>query len=254
MSNLVIKLNSSELSRSLARLSALSPKLSTHLADKACLSIAIKAHKTIPVVSAATIQAQMEQSKLVSGKKSSLLTRITVADSIVLASMHPGSRFNRETGGVFARVKPKLSGTTAPIRRLEFWEWVKSRSARMIKARKQSSGFYQLGAAVIRLIFSNTKSPVGMSWTGEAIAGGGNVGKAIGRVAGGSRARIVGGVAKASFWVANTEPDSKGKDTAISKVMIPKWQAAVDSETESINQYAEKLYTEAIKKAGLDVR
>lgn len=245
-----VKLNNSGVLAGLRQLREVSPKLSRHLVNKACWGIAHHASKTIPIVTPDRIQAEMEAYRYVSKTRA---TKVSKAMFIVLASMYPGSRFNRETGGVFARVKPVFSGD-GPTRRLQFWEWVNSRAERMISARRRSSGFFNFGAQVVKFIFAKTESGMPIGASGETLAGGGKVSKAINRVAGGTRATSDGkGNAKASFWVSTTEPDSKGANKAIERVMVPHWQRAVDAEAAGIARHAEELYVEQIRKAGFKV-
>jgi hypothetical protein len=271
MVTLNVKLNNSGISAGLRQLRDVSPKLSAHLANKACWGIASRAARSIKIVSPALITTQMRStaamaemaSGMLAAKKDRRNRSLTMAQRIVLARMHPNSRFNRMTGGVFKLERPKGNGGSPTQNRKyklggqavsKFMDWVDSRAERMIKARRSSSGFFNLGAQIIRLIFSKSKSPVRVTELGEALPGGGGVSKAIGRVAGGTMAMSGGGVAKASFWVATTEPDSKGANRAIERLMLPHWQKAVDDEAAGITAYAEQLYIKAIQDAGFTVK
>lgn len=275
-----LKLSGTGLEASLRQLSGISPRLPSYLANKACKSIAIKAAKAMPVATAAKIQAEMNAVGYVRNKDdkdwrktNNEQRHLTAAERIVLASIHPNSAFNRRTGGVFFRQKPMFSspapgggGTLTGRRgyklgaqnRLRFWAWIEERAQRMIAARKSSGGFYRLGANVVKFIFMAAKMPVSgppidASGIGEAIPGAGNVSKNIGRVAGGKLATETSSVARASFWVTSTEPDSKGANTAISKVLQPVWQKAVDDEAAEIMEYAATLYIRAAERSGLKV-
>ena len=89
----------------------------------------------------------------------------------------------------------------------------------------------------------------------EAVAGGGNVSKNIGRLAGGTVATGTGEYARASFWVTATEPDTKGSPGgAIYRIAQPVWQRAVDDEAASIHAYAQSLYEQAARESGIAVR
>jgi hypothetical protein len=255
-----LKLRVSDLNSALQRVEELSNRTAAYLANKACLSIAINAHRMMPVVPPAQIKSEMEASVMVSRRNSSLLTRRTRAQSIILASFYPNSQFNIRTGHVFQRTKPTFTGDRN-TRRLKFWEWVSARAEHMTKARRSSSGFYKLGCAVVRLIFSKNRPPVANAPAdiGEGVmeaapqAGDGKVGRAIGRVAGGTLATD-GQRARASFWVTTTEPDSKGVGTGITKVLEPIWQRAVDQEATQKADYAEQLYAQVLRDAGFTVK
>jgi hypothetical protein len=80
------------------------------------------------------------------------------------------------------------------------------------------------------------------------------VGQAIGRVAGGTRATSTSGVARASFWVSTTEPDSKGAQQGITRVLEPTWQRALDQETAATVAYGEELFAQALRESGYTVK
>jgi len=276
-----LKLRTSDLRPAMARLAAVSPRCARHIADKACFSIANRVHQTIRVVPAAQIQAELNQTGFARNpddknwrKTNQEQRHLTAAERIVLASIHPNSAFNQRTGGVFFREKPVFSSPSpggggrltsrsgyklGAQNRLRFWDWIEQHALRMIAARKSSGGFYRLGAAVVRLIFANSPAPVANppqligANAGETQTSGGKVSRANGRVAGGTRASS-GPVARATFWVSTTEPDSKGSQQGITRVLEPTWQRAVDAETASIAKYAEDLYAQALRDAGLTVR
>jgi hypothetical protein len=277
-----LRLQKGSLNASLAAIKSVSKRTSAYLANKAVLSIAIKAFDRMPVVAPGKIAADMAKVGHVRNAKDKDWRKtnnerrdLTTAERVVLASIHPGSRFNQLTGGVFKRMKPIYSspspgggGRLTSARgyklgaqnRLRFWAWVEEQAIRMTAARRSSSGFFQLGARVVRLIFSRGASPVrmppsdGASSGVQAMTGGGKINKAIGRVAGGTRAVGDGNIAKASFWVATTEPDSKGKNTAVTRILEPVWQRAVNDEAKDAAAYAEKLMAQALREQGFTVR
>lgn len=283
ISQVNLRLRTTDLRAGLQKLASVSPRCAAYLADKACFSIANRAHKAMPKVEAAQIQAEMDATGFARNPDdkdwratNNEQRHLTTAERIVIASIHPNSAFNRRTGGVFFRQKPVFSAPApggggrltsrrgyklGAQNRLRFFAWVEERARIMIAARKKSGGFYRLGAAVVRMIFSKNYAPVarppsdaGGNVSNEVAAGSGSVSKAIGRVAGGTRANRAGGVAKASFWVSTPEPDSKGTQQGITRVLEPVWQRAVDAEAASINAYAEELYTQAIREAGFTVK
>lgn len=251
-----LKLRAGDLNESLRRASTITGKLPSYLVNKACYQIARRAEANMPVVSQERITRDMERYKFVSRKNSSTIMRLTGAMSIILSSFYPNSNFNRKTGQVWLRKKPTFTGP-APTRRLKFWEYVNSEAARMSAARHSSAGFYRLGASVVKFIFHQGASVARGSFnpaTGEALVGGGKVSKSINRIAGGTRALEGAGMATASFWVTTTEPDSKGSNTAIPRIMEPIWQTALDEETVSITEYAEKVYEQVLRDAGMSVK
>jgi hypothetical protein len=288
MANLVhvnLRLNTAALSAAKNRVMALNPQCAAHLANKTIHFIASHAHKNMPVVIANKIAAELMASKPVKrvgklvgsgslrrgwrfggqtiGKHEDVPLLALIINSSVLRvsnseSSQPGmSNFNRRTGMVFAREsspfrgKSRKAGAAAMLAKMK----------QILGARRSSSGFYKLGAAVVKFIFHKNFAPVRMppsdnaiADTGEATAGSGTVSKAIGRVAGGTRATPNKGTARASFWVSTTEPDSKGDQRAFNRVLQPVWQRAVDAEASNTEAYAEKLYTQALRNAGFAVR
>lgn len=278
-----LKLRMGDLNADKGRIANLSGRCAAYLANKACFYIARNAHQTMPVVTAAQIEAEMNARGYARNasdkdwrKTNKEQRHLTAAERIVLASIHPNSKFNQRTGGVFARTAPIFSSPSpggggrltgrrgynlGAQNRLRFWDWVEQRAIHMTAARKSSGGFYKLGAAVVKLIFNKFVPPVarppseiGGATSGEAQPGGGKVSSAIGRVAGGTRATSTSGVARASFWVSTTEPDSKGGQEGINKVLQPTWQRAVDQEAAATHAYAEQLFAQALREAGYTVR
>lgn len=278
-----LKLRTGDLRAAKSQVADLSGKCAAYLANKACFYIARHAHKHMPVVTAAEIEADMRSTGFARNAKDKDWRKtnqeqrhLTAAERIVLASIHPNSKFNQRTGGVFARTAPIFSSPSpggggrltsrrgyklGAQNRLRFWDWIEQRALHMTKVRKKSGGFYKLGAAVVKIIFNKFIPPVarppseiGGAPIGEALPGGGNVSKAIGRVAGGTRATSTSGPARASFWVSTTEPDSKGSQRGITRVLEPAWQRAVDVETAATVAYAEKLYAQALRQAGFTVK
>ena len=63
---------------------------------------------------------------------------------IVVARMHPGSKYNELTGNRWALQKPPTKGEA------EFWEWVADALNRMTRARHSSGHFLQAGYAAAR--------------------------------------------------------------------------------------------------------
>lgn len=278
-----LKLRTGDLRAANSRVANLTGRCAAYLANKTCFFVARNAHKAMPVVTAAEIEAEMNSTGFARNPKDKDWRKtnqeqrhLTTAERIVLASIHPNSKFNQRTGGVFARIAPIFSSPSpggggrltarrgyklGAQNRLRFWDWIEQRAIHMTKARKSSGGFYKLGAAVVKLIFDKFNPPIarppsegGGVTSGEAQPSGGNVGKAIGRVAGGTRATTTSGAARATFWVSTTEPDSKGSQRGITRVLEPVWQRAVDQETAATVAYAEKLYAQALREAGFTVK
>jgi hypothetical protein len=63
---------------------------------------------------------------------------------IVIARMHPNSKYNQMTGGRWALQKPPTKGEQ------QFWEWVADALNRMTRARHSSGHFLQAGYAAAR--------------------------------------------------------------------------------------------------------
>lgn len=276
-----LRLRSDLLAPALRRLIEVSPRLASHIANKACFSIAWRAEKTMPVVSPAKIASELMASKppkrvgklvgsgslrrgwrfggQTSGPRENVPLLALIINARVLrvdnaARSQPGlSRYNRLTGMVFARMSSPFRGKSRKAGGAAMLAAMK----RVLSARRSSSGFYKLGAAVVKFIFARNPAPVRVppgvgSTTGEATPGTGNVSNSIGRVAGGTRA--TGNSARASFWITTTEPDSKGSNRGINQVLNPTWQRAVDSEAAAIAAYAEKLYAQSLREAGFTVK
>lgn len=271
-----LKLDGFALNEALRKLSKQSEHLPSYLVNKACNQIAYRAHATMPVVMPGKMDAELSASKLSTkfkplgtnsmkkgwkfgaaagggrGGQAPLLALIINARVLRVdnaARSQPGmSNYNRRTGTVFARESSPFRGKSRKAGAAAMLAAMK----RVLSARHSSSGFYRLGAEVIRLIFSKSRSPL-VSDGGQAVPGSGKVGKAIGRVAGGSPAQGNSPNARASFWVSTTEPDSRG-GTGFERVLKPVWQAAADQEAASIAAYAEGLYVKAIQKSGFAVR
>jgi hypothetical protein len=176
----------------------------------------------------------------------------SLASRIVLASFYPDSRYNVLTGQVFRRFKPNTHGQAA------FWQWIADTASRMVKARHSSTGFFKTCAGVVKQIFRGAvykSSDARFADFGDglqALPGGGNVTKSIGRLAGGMVARETDLDARATFWVTATEPDTKGRQGAgLFGVAQPVWQRALDDEAAALRDYAESLYVESARKSGL---
>ena len=267
---------------SLRKLAVVSRRLPGYVVNKFCRESARRAYDTMPAVSASRIQSELEVSrygvtkggKLSKAKKPRNVAigshESTLASRIVLARLWmpniytgfgpegsgglgrlPG--YNVFTGGVFRLEKPATKG------KAEFLQWLETRSAMMVKARSQATGFYRLCADVIWHAFNAavSKSPVARTQTGggAALSGGGKVSKRIGIIAGAELAASDATTARASFWVGGTTPqEHKGQDDALFRIALPVWQRAIDAEAAGTIVYAEKLYAEAARESGLDMQ
>lgn len=269
-----IRLNKSKFSPGLQLLINSSRRMPAELLNRALYHTANRARKAMPVVTAAQIEAEMNAVGFVRNpddknwrKTNQEQRHLTAAERIVLARMHPKSRYNQRTGGVYRLDKPIFSspspggGGTLTGRgryqlgaqnRLRFWAWVEERASIMTKARKSSSGFYKFCAHVVSFVFREGTNMT-VSADGEALAGSGKVSRAIGKEAGGKPARGIGKVF-ASFWVRDTEPSTKGGARGIQRVAEPVWQRALDAEAASMTAEAEKRFADLAKKSGFAVR
>ena len=279
---ITIRMDASEIQASLRRLAQNSAHIPAYLVNSTMLRAAEKASKMMPAVTAAEITSELEvasygvtpKRKLSKAKKprnTAIESDITsLASRIVLASFYkpniysgfgPGKSqgagtlpgYNVFTGGVFKRPKPATSGTAA------FMQWLAESVERMVKARRKSGGFYRLGADVVWAIFrpgvSRIPGIAESAQTGvEAVAGGGNVSKSIGRVAGGVLATGSGPVASASFWVSGTEAGAKGtRGDALFRVAQPVWERALAMQADENYIKAAELYRNAAVASGIDV-
>lgn len=269
-----LKLKKQDLNPALRKLAAVSDRLPSYLANKACNQVAFHAEAAMPVVSVARIDAELEsrdsQVEMHTGvsfnrSNNPRNRNLTLKERIVLARMHPNSKYNLRTGGVWKLNRPSagaLPYAGGGTNRIRFWTWVEETAERMHKARRSSKGFFKFGATVIKFLFygvvkgkAPVRPPSDLPGTmSEAQPYGGKVGQAIGRVAGGMPATEGSAVATARFWVSATEPDSKGMGGAgFKKVAEPVWQSAANKEATATRAYAEKLYVQAAMKSGIKV-
>ena len=277
-----MQLNTPDLQVSLRQLQQKTGKLPSYLVNRAVFSIADKVVKTMPKVDPGTIDADLDVVKVTpSGKipkatnpKNSRILgfreptvgggfNVSYAWMIVLARMYPAGttktgdfkgkmNYMKWTGGLRPLSKPDTHGSAA------FWQWVSEHAERMVKARHSSTGFFRMTAQVIRMIFSEAIQKnssrllsVLSQASAEALPGGDKLSSKIGTLAG---ARAAAGnqlTARATFWVATSEADTKGeKKGAIFRIAQPIWQAAVDAEAASIRQYATEEYKQAARESG----
>lgn len=254
--------------------------LPRQVVNRACFSIANRAFKAMPVVSPAQMDAELNvksvpvQKIITSGKNKGKLKNtgevaivhqqfISGAMGIILASIRPNSKYNVMTGNVWQRTPPPFSNAkrVGQSARGEFWAWAQERAEVMMKARHSSSGFFKLCANVVKMIFIGEVYKQGPGSvaineiTGAAGAGTMKVSREVGRLAGGTLARGDGEMARASFWVTTTEPDTKGKPGhGFERRIMPVWQRAVDDEAASIMaHYIVPAYAEAARSAGIKV-
>ena len=260
-----MRLKGEGLGVSLKALQAKTGRLPSYLANKACYNIGRKAARAMKRVEPSVMDSELEVSahgitKLGRLSKAKKPRKVSIgsgqnsfASWIVLASFYKDSKFNITTGQIFARGKPDTHGSAA------FWAWMSETVARMVKARHSSAGFYRLCAQAIELVFLGvTKNPpVNVPrWLDQGDPfepGGGNVTSKIGKVAGGAPATGVRDTARATFWVAATESDTKGGRMGLEKVAQPVWQKAVDETAAENIAFAGEVYRVAIRETGIPV-
>jgi hypothetical protein len=274
-----MRLKNDALSNSLRMLAAKSTHTAAYLANKACMSIAIKAVQTMPRVMPAKMDEELNAAiatdliRVKSGKRFSRSKKnrgyafgpvgkgaypsVPLLALIINAQANPASNFNRITGGVFARDHSPFKGLSREAGR----EAMRMTMRRVLAARHSSSGFFKACAGVVRFIFSSAVRNVpvtGIPTEGidaEAVPGTGNISGNINRLAGGTVATGVSDQARATFWVATTEPDTKGvPGGALYRIAQPVWQAAVDAEAVSIKTHAMDLFSRSAAESGLKVR
>jgi len=255
------------------------------LCNKACFSIGHRAFTDMPRVNKAQMDEELEATSFPVTKAGNpsraknpkynfaSVGPLSVGSRIALASMYNPNLYNRSyrvpgtlglysplgkppgfnalTGNRYRRDKPGTTGQAA------FWQWVFESAQRMINARHSSGGYFRLCADVVRKVFgpaiskSGTVSSAAMTGL-EAIAGGGNVSKRIGVIAGGTVATREGPVARASFWVSGTEADTV--KNALVRVAKPVWERAIDAEAAGIAAYAGRLYEQSARESGIWVK
>ena len=266
---ITIKLDTRGLNASLTALAEKSRRLPSFLVNSSCKRIAWDASQMMPVVPVSQIESEMEATVtpgiLKSGARSTAKKRAReevslptggrgVAAMIVVASMHPGSKYNLWTGNVFQRAMIKTQGRAA------FWTAIDLIAQRMVKARFSSSGFFKTAAMAVWTIFqpATSRNPAVSlaAQTGfDALPGAGNVSKRIGKIAGGVVATGTGPVARASFWVAATEPESKGsKPKALYTIAQPVWERAIAAESARVMGLAEQNFAAAARESGFPVK
>jgi hypothetical protein len=67
--------------------------------------------------------------------------KVTMAMKIVLARMHPNSKYNQMTGNRWLIDKPQVGGSNAGARYWSFWNFVEQAAERMVRARRSSTHF-----------------------------------------------------------------------------------------------------------------
>jgi hypothetical protein len=233
--------------------------------------VAYKAMENMPVVTPERMDQELGATSwpglLKSGKpsknKKRQMENVTLEDRsyaamIVIASMHPGSRFNQLTGNVWQRsmLAPGGSRGTSFSNTVNFWEKINEIATRMVKARHKSSAFFKACAGTVVSMFkpsiSRDSTTRALAMTGmDALPYGKGSAKDIGRLAGGTVAVDTGGGARAQFWVSATEPETKGTvlPEAIFSIAQPVWQRAIDEVAKgNMRHVAQKLYEEGVKK------
>jgi len=176
---------------------------------------------------------------------------------IINARVNPASDYNKRTGGVFARAESPFKGKSRAAGATAMLEAMR----RVLSARHSSTGFFKVCAKAVWLIFKDatTSSPLrrppsDLAMGSEALPGSGKVSKNIGRIAGGTVATSIRDNARASFWVAATEPDTKGTPGgAIYRIAQPVWQRAVDEVSAKQMQVALEMYSNAAAESGIRV-
>lgn len=89
----------------------------------------------------------------------------SAADMIVIARMHPQSKFNQITGGRWKLERPAFSAAKftraygesgGAMAKEQFWNWVREKAVRMVKSRRSSANYLKSGwKAAIRKLFAH---------------------------------------------------------------------------------------------------
>ena len=259
-----MRLKGDGLALALRKDSATTRKTPDFCANRACNAISYRAFLTMPQVSPSTIPKELEVSTHGVTKSGRLSTAKkpryrhvgsnpnSFASWIVLASFYPGSKFNDWTGNVFKRDKPDTHGTE------EFWTWMAGTVARMVNARRSSTGFYAACARAVNVGFGMATGRFKASFPLKSVpaSGVGDVNKASTLLSRGL-AKVTpaaNGNGLAKFSVAGTESDSRGDRGDLERIAGRVWQKSVDDEAESIMKHIADSYKESLGEAGIKTR
>ncbi len=265
MANLVLvnmKLDNAGINAALLKLSQNTKRLPDDLANYACNAISYKAWQRMPKVDPWAVNQELEvqtsgvtkTGKLSKAKKPKLIAveshSSSLGQRIVLASLHPNSRYNLKTGGVFMRSRPSTSGSAA------FWAWVAQATARMVKARRSSTGFFKACARAVNVGFGIALGKVeGTILAPQGRGLGSDINK-VTKLLSKGLAKVTpaqNGNGRAMFAVSATEPDTKGGQGALERIAQPVWQQAIDDEAKHIEQRVSAAYHRQIERAGIKV-
>lgn len=242
--------NLPELTSALRRASIATGKLPSELANRAVFSISLRAQKNMPVVEADKIRGELGAYKvpvqsysrtgklLGKGKAmSKSFFEATGSGGVPLLALIIQARANPNYSGPWKGSSPfkGVSRQEGGARMLE--EMRKILTARTGRSR----GFFKVAAAVIKLAFSRYAN-------GQPT---GSISERRGKIADGVPATGKG-KARATFWVAGTEPDNPKR--ALYKIAEPVWQEALDFEAQNLAKYAaKKEYQKTMNALGFKV-
>ena len=243
------------MSEALRRMSIASNKLPAEVCNRAVFSMAIKAKKNMPVVSASKIQSELESQKIMPLMMSASGKRFLKAKKLL------ETVFFKEFGGapllaliIQSRVRSGgfwniPSSPWAGVSRAEGAQQMLDAMRHVYNARVRSSGYFKACASVIYLVFKNSIGQSRPPESGGGVhSGEGSLSRRIGKIAGGTPATGKG-KASATFWFASPTPDTKA---AIYKIAQPVWERAMEDEAKFVMAKAiEKEYRDAAKAIGI---
>ena len=259
-----VRLDTSNLNRAIAVFVDYRNKNPAQSVNKTAIMVIRKAQENTPFVSSSEIDADMNVTTspevTASGRLSKDKTKqhgtinfqnrtptasdvsaINTAERIVLARMHPTSRFNVLTGGRWAITPPDFgrgrSKSTDSISL--FWKWVRDVATRMVKARHSSPHFLQHSWAPI---IEKLRPYVPPSYRGNPLKNPLGTDVSIGEV---EPAKEGAGLAvcKIANRIGMDSPNKvlgeKHNQAAIG-ILVPILQKAIDSEFDGKMKYASK--------------
>jgi len=188
------------------------------------------------------------------------VSAINTAQRIVLARMHPGSRFNIETGSRWALTPPDVgrgrqrasdSGTL-------FWAWVKQAAERMVRSRHSSTGFLKHSwTSILDQLLPHvpTRFRAGFTMPERDLHAGLNSGTVVPAQPGSSVCRCV--VSNTLGMAPATAALGFKYNAAIHTILQPILQSSIDREFQTKMEYAAKQgwidESAALKVLGINV-
>jgi len=144
------RLDTTNLNKALAVFRKFSRSAPSIMVNRTAMFVVIETQKNTPFVELGRISSDMQVSVVpvvpTRGVKKGttqvvMNEKVTMAMKIVLARMHPNSKYSRMTGNRWPIAKPQIGGTNAGARYWSFWNFVEQAAERMVRARRSSTHF-----------------------------------------------------------------------------------------------------------------